>query len=226
MSSKLLQCSLKGPLRLPSNTLLRRHAHVVPTGQPTFSNNGSNENSITLPLTAFAGAFAITIGALYLSNTSTSVSKELSPIRYGNFEVLEARKAQSPSRFEVGDNEHVYLKIKAPLGKDALMLNAHNSKADDVRILSVYMKEPSLQIERPYTPLYSEAIDGRPYNAPIELLIKKYPDGELGKYAHRLGDLSEVELRGPDVTWQGPRADHFVLVSHLSCNRDDVTYLF
>lgn len=212
MSGKLLQCSARGTLRAPLITLLRRHAHVAPTGQQTFTKTGSKENSITLPLTAFAGAFALTVGVLYLSTASTGVSYELSPIRYGKFEVVEAKKAHSPSRSDVGDNEHVYLKIRAPLGKEALMLNAHHSRAADVRILSVYMKEPSLQIERPYTPLYSEAIDGRPYNAPVELLIKKYPDGELGKYAHRLGDLSEVELRGPAVTWQGPRADHFVMV--------------
>jgi hypothetical protein len=212
MSGKLLQSSLRRVSKLPKRIFARKYAQAAPTGQPIFTKQGTKESSLTPLLAATAGAFALTVGILHFTSPSTGNSHELRPIRYGNFEVLEARKTNSPSRTDVGDNEHVYLKIKAPLSKEAIMLNTHLSKPDEVQILSVYMKEPSLQIERPYTPLYSDAIDGRPYNAPVELLIKRYVDGELGKYAHRLGEQVEVELRGPLVTWQGPRVDHFLLV--------------
>lgn len=217
MSNKLLQSSLRRTFRFPQGIIVRRYAQAAPSGQPVFTKQKTKEGSLTPLLAGSVAAFGITVGILHYISPSTGNSHELRPIRYGNFEVLEARKTNSPSRNDNGDNEHVYLKIKAPLSKEAIMLNTHLSKADEVQILSIYMKEPSLQIERPYTPLYSEAIDGRPYNAPVELLIKKYIDGELGKYAHRLGEQREVELRGPIVTWQGPRVDHFVLVS-IVCN--------
>lgn len=165
---------------------VRRYSYPYPrlTGQPTFKKDPSGEDSIAPILGAFAAAFIITVGGLYVSSANKGTSYELRPIRYGTFDVLEARRASSPNRIDVGDNEHVYLKVRAPLGKEAIWMTSQLSRSTDLKILSIYMKEPSLQIERPYTPLYAEAIDGSQRNASVELLIKKYPDGELGKYAH------------------------------------------
>jgi hypothetical protein len=129
--------------------------------------------------------------------------------------VIEARKTSSPSQIDAISDEHVYLKINAPLSREATNagLQAAVKSKGEFRILSIFMKEPSLQIERPYTPLYSDALDGIHAYTPLELLIKRYPDGELGKYAYQLNNTSKVELRGPEVTWQGAKPDHFVLVS-------------
>lgn len=223
MSRSLLLCNTRLATRSVSlNYSLSRYSYPRLTGQLTFKRDPSGKDSVGPVLGAFAAAFVITVGGLYFSSASKGISYELRPIRYGTFDVVEARKASSLSRSDVGDDDHVYLKVKAPLGKEAIWMTSQLSRSNDLKILSIYMKEPSLQIERPYTPLYSEAIDGTQRNASIELLIKRYPDGELGKYAHGLHGKAAVELRGPDVTWQGPRVDHFVLVSsnlRASCKR-------
>ncbi|GAA5867904.1 hypothetical protein JCM3774_004716 [Rhodotorula dairenensis] len=67
-------------------------------------------------------------------------------------------------------------------------------------ILSLYVKEPSLQIQRAYTPLTATSFDP---NGPAELdlVVKRYPDGEMSRYIHRLGPGSELDIRGPSVTW-------------------------
>lgn len=182
------------------------------TGQPTFVRSPHPDDGIGNLLLAFTGAFAITVGVLYTQGAGQKRGRDLKPYRYDSFDVLEARTTTSPSvKDQASLDEHVYLRIKAPLSKEGSLVSSLSTKADHVQILSVYMKEPTLQIERPYTPLYSDPLYG--FEAPVELLIKRYDDGELGKYAHRLKEDQKVELRGPNITWQGPKPDHFVLVS-------------
>ncbi|GAA5987634.1 hypothetical protein JCM11641_001175 [Rhodosporidiobolus odoratus] len=67
-------------------------------------------------------------------------------------------------------------------------------------ILSLFVKEPSLQIQRAYTPLSATSFDSTG-PAELDLVIKRYPDGETSRYIHRLGPGDEMELRGPSVTW-------------------------
>ncbi|GAA6013289.1 hypothetical protein JCM11491_006343 [Sporobolomyces phaffii] len=72
---------------------------------------------------------------------------------------------------------------------------------DDVRpILSLYVKEPTLQIQRAYTPLSAKSFN-RDGSATLELVVKRYPDGEVSRYLHRLGPGDQVEIRAPIVTW-------------------------
>ncbi|CAD6910601.1 unnamed protein product [Tilletia controversa] len=145
------------------------------------------------------------------------LSAHLHPFRYGRFEVLSVHHTTTPSLLESdpsGDGQHVLLRIKAsvdPAGQ--------SKETGALRIESVYLKEPALQIERAYTPLRRpgnptglgvEAIPREEGHQPaevIELLIKRYPDGELSRYAStlRAGDI--VELRGPVSTWEWNR-DH------------------
>lgn len=95
-------------------------------------------------------------------------------------------------------------------------------------ILSLYVKEPSLQIQRPYTvrlflsrsipslssrgrlticqrgsrlqPLTATSFDPTG-PAELDLVVKRYPDGEMSRYIHRLRPGSELDIRGPSVTW-------------------------
>ncbi|GAA5981392.1 hypothetical protein JCM10908_004092 [Rhodotorula pacifica] len=73
-------------------------------------------------------------------------------------------------------------------------------------ILSLYVKEPSLQIQRAYTPLTAASFDPKG-PAELDLVVKRYPDGELSRYMHRLGPGSELNVRGPSVTWWYRRQD-------------------
>ncbi|GAA6047788.1 hypothetical protein NBRC10513_003575 [Rhodotorula toruloides] len=67
-------------------------------------------------------------------------------------------------------------------------------------ILSLFVKEPNLQIQRAYTPLTSSSFNPSG-PAELDLVIKRYADGELSRYIHRLGPGDELTVRGPAITW-------------------------
>ncbi|GAA5895802.1 hypothetical protein JCM5296_006671 [Sporobolomyces johnsonii] len=67
-------------------------------------------------------------------------------------------------------------------------------------ILSVFVKEPTLQIQRAYTPLSSSSFDSSG-PAILDLVVKRYADGEVSRYIHRLGAGDELWVRGPAMTW-------------------------
>lgn len=50
-------------------------------------------------------------------------------------------------------------------------------------------------------PLNAESFNlaGRPE---LDLVVKRYPDGEVSRYLHRLGPGDEIKVRGPVTTWQ------------------------
>lgn len=169
---------------------------------------------------AFGGAFGLSVALLSSGHAGPS-TRQLRSDRYVSLKLLDARRTCSPSSTE-GDGQHVYLSIEGPssvgqprLSSAELLHQGDGAReGEDLRILSVYLKEPSLQIERAYTPLYAEALTSGSARSPIELLIKRYPDGELGRYAHRLSAHDTVEVREPEVTWQGKRSeiDELILV--------------
>ncbi|KAE8260755.1 hypothetical protein A4X13_0g136 [Tilletia indica] len=148
---------------------------------------------------------------------SGELSAHLHAYRYGKFKVLSAHHTTTPSFLTSdpsGDGQHVLLRIQASVDP-----NEDSKERDPLRIESVYLKEPALQIERAYTPLRrpgnpiglgTRAGPGREGENPadvIELLIKRYPDGELSRYASMLRAGDVVELRGPISTWDWTR-DH------------------
>ncbi|GAA5858720.1 hypothetical protein JCM8547_004955 [Rhodosporidiobolus lusitaniae] len=67
-------------------------------------------------------------------------------------------------------------------------------------VLSLFVKEPSLQIQRAYTPLSATSFDPSGPTT-LDLVIKRYPDGETSRYLHRLQPGDEMIVRGPAVTW-------------------------
>jgi cytochrome-b5 reductase len=82
-------------------------------------------------------------------------------------------------------------------------------------IWSIYVKDDELQIERPYTPLEGIDPQGR-----MAFWIKRYQNGEVGRWLHskKVGD--SVEIRGPVRTWEWRDGvwDEVVLVSKLLFN--------
>ncbi|KPV78156.1 uncharacterized protein RHOBADRAFT_50662 [Rhodotorula graminis WP1] len=89
-------------------------------------------------------------------------------------------------------------------------------------ILSLFVKEPSLQIQRAYTvrPILpvaalaqtmgsnfppTQPLSASSFNesgpAELDLVVKRYPDGEASRYIHRLGPGDEMSVRGPSCTW-------------------------
>jgi len=197
-----------------------RAASSSSSGKPTFTKEQDGSDSIRGVVVAFVGGFAGTVLVLSLTSKAEAPSRLL-PNKYHTLGLQEARRCSSPS--DIGTNlggDHVLLRIEPPYYIAPPKLTHEQALATAAgdpfwRILSVHMKEPSLQIERPYTPLYVEGVCGPRGKETIDLIIKKYPDGELGKYAHRLQAGEGVELRGPHVTWQDKQVDNLVLVSKI-----------
>ncbi|GAA5918414.1 hypothetical protein JCM1841_003951 [Sporobolomyces salmonicolor] len=67
-------------------------------------------------------------------------------------------------------------------------------------VLSVFVKDPNLQIQRAYTPLSSSSFNSSG-PAILDLVVKRYADGEVSRYIHRLGAGDEMWVRGPAMTW-------------------------
>lgn len=63
-------------------------------------------------------------------------------------------------------------------------------------VWSVYMKDTDIQIERPYTPL-----EGMTASGEMEFWIKRYPNGEMGRWLHSKKVADHIEVRGPEYTW-------------------------
>lgn len=113
---------------------------------------------------------------------------------------------------DMGDGNHKHIKIELNSSNPDSLGEEEEIPSSPLRIMSVYLKEPTLQIERAYTPLYdvftgAENLTG----AVLDLIIKRYQDGELSRYAHRLrpslkgNKMDEIAnlayVRGPVETW-------------------------
>lgn len=92
-------------------------------------------------------------------------------------------------------------------------------------IKSVYLLQPELAIQRPYTPLsalsFLSAEEGG--TGELDLVIKRYPDGEVSRWMHRLRVGDQVKMRGPTVTWtfDESKYDEIVFVRVASFLRAD-----
>jgi cytochrome-b5 reductase len=181
------------------------------------------QQDIGLVIFAFFGGFGATVLLLALTSEAQAPTRLL-PNKYDLFGVLDCERKTSTltsedTVIESQDNngEHALLTVQAPyyiappkLYKEHL---EHAASGKPIwRILSLFVREPTLQIERPYTPLYADSLTGPRGAEPIQLLVKRYPDGEMGKYVHSLQRGQGVGLRGPEVTWQDTQAKHLVLL--------------
>ncbi|ORY90191.1 hypothetical protein BCR35DRAFT_299760 [Leucosporidium creatinivorum] len=67
-------------------------------------------------------------------------------------------------------------------------------------IQSLFVMQPDLQIQRAYTPLCAACFDPKG-PAEVDLIVKRYADGEASRYIHRLGPGDQIKIRGPVITW-------------------------
>ncbi|PLW18579.1 hypothetical protein PCANC_09227 [Puccinia coronata f. sp. avenae] len=93
-------------------------------------------------------------------------------------------------------------------------------------IEAIYLKHPALQIERPYTPLSALSPSAQLPPVPpvdchhsptLDLLVKKYPDGDVSTYLHHAAKNlgNRLEIRGPVPTWCHPKGgiDELVFIA-------------
>lgn len=101
------------------------------------------------------------------------------------------------------------------IGKDTRLINLKlppevlQGVTNACPIWSVYVKNSDIQIERPYTPL-----NGLSESGSLALWIKSYPDGEMGRWMHSRPLGENIEIRGPEQTWncQFEAWDNIVMV--------------
>ncbi|CAB11221.1 NADH-cytochrome reductase [Schizosaccharomyces pombe] len=60
-------------------------------------------------------------------------------------------------------------------------------------IAKVTIRDPSMQVQRPYTPLYLDANE-------LKFFIRKYEEGPVSSYIHSKKEGDTIELRGPFKT--------------------------
>ena len=90
-----------------------------------------------------------------------------------------------------------------------------NSPSNPIK--SIYVLQPDLAIQRPYTPLSATSFDRENGSGELDLVVKRYPDGEVSRWLHRLRVGDEVGVRGPVVTWDFKgKYDEIVFVSFPS----------
>jgi len=138
------------------------------------------------------------MGAFYVTRQARQSDEGPLPYRYAPLLLASTSflPCQAARPFESDGrsmHRHLHLVSKKPLmlGHDCIPF----------AIYSYYIKEPTLQVERPYTPL---TMLSRNDACSLDMLIKRYADGELSRYLHRLRPNAPVYVRGPEVTWQLP----------------------
>ncbi len=109
---------------------------------------------------------------------------------------------------ERGDGLHRHIRLAlphqaAPADESAdgtsPALQSVGAADDGLRIESIHIKQPQIQIERAYTPLLSRA--QAEHSGHIDLLVKRYEDGEMGRYIQSQPVDGALEVRGWNTTW-------------------------
>lgn len=88
----------------------------------------------------------------------------------------------------------------------------------DTPLQAVYIRQPELQIQRAYTPLSLDCFEDPQQTEGkrlIRFLVKRYHDGEVSSYLHRLRVGDDVFVRGPVRTWTIPDHDELIFVGPL-----------
>lgn len=137
-----------------------------------------------------AGAAAVAVSTLIVDS-----AHDILPTKYGDVLLLKSYLRPPAGSFDGSAPTHRVLEVQArsPL----LPPDAHAGLA----IYSYYIKEPTLQVERAYTPISMHA---RQDTTILSFIIKRYVDGEVSRYLHRLRPGAAMSIRGPEITWQLP----------------------
>jgi cytochrome-b5 reductase len=69
-------------------------------------------------------------------------------------------------------------------------------------IWHIYVKDDDIMVERPYTPLTGFDVGNQ-----MQLWVKRYDQGEVGRWLHDKDRGNTVEVRGPVRTWSPPDED-------------------
>ncbi|PKI84749.1 cytochrome-b5 reductase [Malassezia vespertilionis] len=187
---------------LGQRTALRCHA-------PRAARPYSTEAAARLQLWHVSGV--ATLGLVCAAATwyflAPATPAEPAPDCYAPLQLVASGTLPSPGsqKFDVNDmNVHRYMLLRSQhaSGVSREIAGPFAADAHDPRrllaIYSYYIQEPSLQIERPYTPL---SLFSRNDPSTLLFLYKRYASGEVSRYLNRLPPGASVRIRGPIPTW-------------------------
>lgn len=154
-------------------------------------------------------AWAMYAYKYFLSGDKTSSEKILEPDQFAKFKItFKEDISEDLQLIELSPNYEQYRNILK--SKESNMWNGK-------RLWSVEVKQPEIQVVRRYTPLpmyYMQGLEGKSLlrllggqeedEGRMVLLVKKYNDGEVSRWLHRMPVGSTVELRGPFVGHRFP----------------------
>lgn len=154
-------------------------------------------------------AWAMYAYKYFLSGEKTSSEKLLEPDQFTRFKITYKEDiSEDLQLIELSPNYEQYRNILK--SKES---NLWNGK----KLWSVEVKQPEIQVVRRYTPLpmyYMQGLEGKSLlrllggkeedEGRMVLLVKKYNDGEVSRWLHRMPVGSVVELRGPFVGYRFP----------------------
>ncbi|KAM0793535.1 hypothetical protein ACM66B_000973 [Microbotryomycetes sp. NB124-2] len=204
---KQLQSSAIRARAIRSSTRPRSAANHAPARPRTASTDASQASATTShlgpdsqtakprrtrwPTTVIVGgvgAAAVAYGAWsYLSPTH---QQKLSPYSWTPLKVTKVTQVTA-------DSSIITLQIPK-----SLLPPTSAESATHQQISSLYVMQPDLQIQRPYTPLDGACFDPASETTECQLLVKRYSDGEVSRYLHRLRAGDDLRVRGPVPTWQ------------------------
>lgn len=204
-----------GPVR-PTAT---KRQNVSPAAQETEQNGGqstpkSAKADIPLPVyAAGAAAVGLALAALWTvpdpwklkkGESATKIGDGIAADRWTPLKLLASHFAVSGTGEDpsvAGDGRHKILRLQSPETTKSAAATTTTTTPQRPAIWSVSVMQPDIQIERSYTPLYPpEEASSR---GSLELLVKRYENGEMGRYLHSLiPGQDSVEVRGWLPTWQ------------------------
>ncbi|WFD30252.1 cytochrome-b5 reductase [Malassezia sp. CBS 17886] len=142
------------------------------------------------------GAAAVGCGAYAASVRASAVSR-FTDVALTTSDALQRDRAH---RFDPHDpvvHRHLQLRSDTAWSIPSSGVDARARMS----IFSFYAKDPEIQVERAYTPL---AMCARGEPGVLDLIVKRYSDGEVSRYLHHLRTGTSVAIRGPECTWRLP----------------------
>ncbi|KAF9127883.1 NADH-cytochrome b5 reductase [Mortierella sp. 14UC] len=177
-----------------------------PTTQKTTFNSTSSttarapKTSTTSNIITFLAASSLGIGAyLYQWNQHHSSSGILSSNPFFDFFSTTPPESLTTEKWTP-----ISLKKITPISSNTSLFEFQLPAPCTIPISSaIYVKDDEIQAMRAYTPVHSTEAE----QETVQLLIKRYSEGQVSRFMHsaRVGQM--IEMRGPVVIWPGGRED-------------------
>ncbi|KAG0203769.1 hypothetical protein BGX33_008911 [Mortierella sp. NVP41] len=182
-----------------------------PAGQRTTFNSTSSTTarapraSTTSNIITFLAASSIGIGAyLYQWNQHRKTSGIVSSSSSNPFFDFFSSFASSPETLTTEKWTPVQLTKITPVSEHTSLFEFQLPAPCAIPISSaIYVKDDQIQAMRAYTPVHSTENE----QPTVQLLIKRYSEGQVSRFMHSAREGQKIEMRGPVLIWPGGRQD-------------------